>query len=175
MKSEKNIFLIGFMGSGKTTVGKLLAQKMNRPFLDSDHEIERITGQTITELFIEKGESHFRELERAFIHDLKNKKQAFIVSCGGGLPCFHELIDELKNQGEVVFLNASVETLTARLFLQKKNRPLLNQLSDEEFVASIRERLSNRMKVYALANEIIEVDKRTIQSIVEEINLKIEQ
>lgn len=156
LKLEKTVFLIGFMGSGKSTVGKQLAQEFGVSFLDSDAEIEQNTGKTISEIFETKGEVSFRELEQEFIlkTDFTVPK---IVSCGGGLPCFNGLMNVLKEKGTVVFLNVEVKEIIRRLNAEKSKRPLISNVSDLEFEENVRERLQNRMEVYLFADAVVEI------------------
>jgi shikimate kinase len=156
LKLEKTVFLIGFMGSGKSTVGKQLAQEFGVSFLDSDAEIEQNAGKTISEIFETEGEVSFRELEQEFIlkTDFTVPK---IVSCGGGLPCFNGLMNVLKEKGTVVFLNVEVKEIIRRLGAEKSKRPLISAVSDLEFEENVRERLQNRMEVYLFADRVVEI------------------
>lgn len=156
LKLEKTVFLIGFMGSGKSTVGKQLAQEFGVSFLDSDAEIEQNTGKTISEIFESEGEMAFRDLEQEFIlkTDFRVPK---IVSCGGGLPCFNGLMNVLKEKGTVVFLNVEENEIIRRLSAEKSKRPLISIVSALEFEENVRERLQNRMAVYQLADRVVEI------------------
>ena len=108
-KTEKKliVFLIGFMGSGKTSLGKALASQLNYQFVDSDQEIERIEGQKVKDIFEKQGEKAFRLLESKFIESIKEYKNV-VISTGGGLPCHNDLIDKLLNYGTVIYLDVSV-------------------------------------------------------------------
>lgn len=162
-----NIFLIGFMGSGKSTIAKQLAVKLQLPFIDSDAWIEEQTGSSVSRIFESEGESVFREWEQRFVSQLDKKSQ--VVSCGGGLPCFNNLMTNLKEQGTVVYLKASVETLVDRLKHERAERPLVASVSDETFLEEITNRLSAREPVYQQAHFTIETEGKTIQEIVDEI------
>ncbi|MDH4471090.1 MAG: shikimate kinase [Fluviicola sp.] len=161
------IILVGFMGSGKSTVGKQLAAKLQLPFIDSDAWIEEQTGSSVSRIFELEGESGFREWEQRFVSQLNKEPQ--VVSCGGGLPCFNDLMVNLKEQGTVVYLKTSVETLVNRLILERADRPLVASVSEETFLEEITNRLSAREPVYQQAHQIIETDGKSIQEIVDEI------
>ena len=131
---NKVVFLIGFMGAGKSTIGKKLAEKLNYDFLDSDLAIENQQGMTVNSIFSGKGESFFRELESLFIEGLKEKKN-MIIATGGGLPCFNNNMDKMKEIGLVIYLKASPQIIFNRI-LNNESRPLLKNLSFEPKYAS---------------------------------------
>lgn len=120
------IFLIGPPGVGKSTLGLQTAEGLNWAFFDTDVEIEGVTQNKITQIFAEKGETRFRELERAvLLNVIENAAENKIVSCGGGLPCAYNQINILKTHGKVIFLSVSVDELKRRLSLDQTRRPLL--------------------------------------------------
>lgn len=160
------VFLIGFMGSGKSTVGKALAKQLQIPLVDSDHWIEEQTGVSISELFEHEGETVFRDWEQQFIERLPETPQ--IVSCGGGLPCFNELMEVMLQKGTVIYLETSELLLFQRLQFGK-SRPLLNSLSDDELTQQIHERLAKRSPIYQQAQHTIRVDGKSLVTLVEEI------
>ena len=118
-----NYYLIGMMGSGKSTVGKLLAKKLETAFLDLDHYIEVKNNKSINDIFKEKGENYFRQLETNALSEIKGSK--IVVACGGGIILNHENRKKISSNGKVVFLKASISSLIKRL-LSNKDRPLLN-------------------------------------------------
>jgi shikimate kinase len=162
-----NIIIIGFMGSGKSTVGKELASKLQRSFVDSDAWIEAQAGASISRIFESEGESVFRKWEQRFVHQLDSS--VGVIACGGGLPCVNDLMTELKQKGTVVYLKATVETLVDRLKSEREDRPLLNMVSDVEFAEEITTRLENREPVYMQADLTIETDRKTTGEIVDEL------
>ncbi|MBI3237480.1 MAG: shikimate kinase [Flavobacteriia bacterium] len=162
-----NIILIGFMGSGKSTVGKALASKLQWSFVDSDAWIEAQVGASVSRIFKSEGESVFRTWEQRFVHQLENTTG--IIACGGGLPCFNDLMTELKQKGIVVYLKASVETLVGRLKSEREDRPLLSLVSDVEFAQEITTRLESREPVYLQAELTVETDGKTTGEIVDEL------
>jgi shikimate kinase len=151
------IFLLGFMGSGKTHCGKEIAKHFSVPFLDLDAAIENAEKKTISELFALKGEAHFREIESAALRTLVQKNQSHtksvdaVVSCGGGTPCFHENMPFMNQHGLTVWINPSVQTLAARLTKEQEHRPLIAGLSANELESFIIHKLRERESFYKQA------------------------
>jgi shikimate kinase len=168
MKERIPIWIIGYMGSGKSTVGQLLADRLGCAFTDSDHQIEQESGRSIPELFAGEGEAAFRKRELQFVEGISPDKQ--VVSCGGGLPCFHNLMERLLSMGRVVYLQASVETLTERLLnAGTGGRPLLGDVGHEALPEVVRKGLEARKRVYEQADIVLSVDGKTPEFIVEEL------
>ena len=145
------VFLIGYMGAGKTTLGKAMALSMNVPFVDLDWYIEGRFHKTIREIFAEQGESGFRELERKMLHEV-GEFEDIIVSTGGGTPCFFDNIDYMKRQGKTVFLDVDTEVLFQRLRIATSKRPILRGKSDEELHEFIEKALAQRLPFYEKAS-----------------------
>jgi shikimate kinase len=164
----KNIYLVGFMGSGKSTVGKILAEKLNMNFIDIDKLIEEKEGMKIKDIFEQKGESYFRELERKQIEAIVNQ-EGLVVSTGGGLGANLDNMNLMKKNGDVVWLDVSLNTVLDRL-KNDQDRPLLKQPTEK-----IRQLFEERKNVYRLANIRINADKKTPSQIVEEILTKIKR
>jgi shikimate kinase len=122
MKANKTIFLIGMMGCGKSTLGSLLAKHNDLPFWDIDSAIELKEGCSISQIFAEKGELHFRRLEQQMLDELPGEQQ--IIACGGGLPCFEDNLLRIKQKGLVVYLEVPPRVLFARI-QNELDRPLL--------------------------------------------------
>lgn len=141
------IFLVGFMGCGKTTTGKILAQKLNFSFYDTDTEISAITGKSISEIFKEKGESYFRELEKLIIQNLETVNNC-VIACGGGLPCHNNLINKINLQGISIYLKLSSNRLFERLINEIDSRPLLQGKSNKELQKFISDTLNEREFFY---------------------------
>ena len=112
------IFLIGFMGSGKTHWGRLLSEKLGVRFFDLDEEIVEQAGKPITEIFATTGEEHFRMLEKDILRHISDKHESFIMACGGGTPCYFNNIEFMNQAGTSVWINTPVETLFSRLVNQ---------------------------------------------------------
>lgn len=152
------IFLIGYMGAGKTTFGKALAKELNLPFIDLDWRIEGRFHKTVSDVFAERGEEGFRELERQMLHEVAEIEDV-IISTGGGTPCFFDNMDFMCSQGETVFLDASHEVLFRRLKVAKQSRPLLWDKSDEELMDFIKNAINKRMKWYSRAKYVVGADE----------------
>ena len=160
-----NIVLIGFMGSGKTTVGKILKRKLQLDLIDMDKRIEEKEGQKIKEIFAEKGESYFRELETSFLKELIGVKNS-IISTGGGIVLKAENVNYLKEIGKVIYLYADAEQILINL-KHDKNRPLLQVDNYEE---KVRQMLEEREDYYLNAADIIlQTNNKDLDSIAKEI------
>lgn len=145
------------MGAGKTTVGKDLAKQLGVTFYDLDWYIENRMRKKVSEIFAERGEEGFRQIERNMLHEVAEFEDV-VISCGGGTPCFFDNMDYLNQQGDVVYLKAAPETLFQHLKMGKGVRPLLQGKSDEELIVFIREQLQKREEYYMKANHIVEIN-----------------
>lgn len=150
------IILIGYMGSGKTTVGKVLSRELNLPFYDLDWYIENRMHKSIHQIFEEKGEEGFRRIERNLLHEVAEFENV-IISCGGGTPCFFDNIGYINQQGESVYLKCRADVLSAHLRMGKTIRPLLLSKTNEEVELFINEQLAQRESFYSQAKHIIDV------------------
>lgn len=164
-KLHDNLFLVGLMGAGKTTVGRALARKLNKRFIDSDHEIEARTGASIPLIFEIEGEEGFRQREAEVIHDLTSQS-GIVLATGGGAILREENRACLKERGTVIFLRASIDSILQRTS-HDKNRPLLQ-------TANPRERLEEltrlREPLYReVADIIVETGRPNIPSLVQSI------
>ena len=146
----KRVYLIGYMGSGKTTLGKAFAQAAHLQFIDLDWYIEERMHKAIKDLFAERGEERFRQVERNMLHEA-GEFENVVIAAGGGTPCFFDNIDYMNRTGDTVFLNASFEALFRRLKVAKSKRPLLSGKTDEELKEVIRNGLAERMAFYGKA------------------------
>ena len=172
------IILIGYMGAGKTTVGKELAKALGVPFYDLDWYIETRMRKTVKQIFDERGEEGFRKLEYNMLHEVAEFEN-IILSCGGGTPCFFDNIDYLNQQGDTVYLKAEPDVLYKHLQMGKGVRPLLLNKTPDEVQSFITEQLAFREPFYAKAKHTIDVNLMdnfekiaiTIQHIREELNL----
>jgi len=149
MAAEK-IFLIGMMGAGKSYWTKKIANWIKSAGYDLDDLIEMTEEKTITEIFEEEGEPHFRKLEAKILRWFKEKKK-FVLATGGGTPCFHENMDWMKKEGVVIWLDESVEVLVERLLAEKAHRPLIANLSATEITNFIQQKLEERHTYYQQA------------------------
>lgn len=160
----KRVILIGFMGSGKSTLGKKIASRLNVPFIDSDKEIETHFNKTIGEIFVENGESHFREIESNFISSLIDKEK-FVLATGGGMPCFGKNMDELNDLGITFYLERSPKELANRLIQAKEHRPLIDGMEYEELVSFIENKLGQREEFYKKAAFVLNREEQTPEAI----------
>lgn len=144
------IFLVGYMGAGKTTLGKALSKELGLPFIDLDWYIEERFHKTIQALFSERGEEKFRELEKQMLREV-GEFENVVISTGGGTPCFFDNMDFMNEKGITVFLNVRPETLFRRLRVAKMQRPLLRGKSDGEIMAFIVDTLEQRRLCYSKA------------------------
>ena len=166
------IFLIGYMGAGKTTLGKAFARAMGLTFVDLDWYIEERYHKTVRQIFEERGEDGFRELEKRMLHET-GEFENVVISVGGGTPCFFGNMDYMNAVGETVFLDVDVKVLFRRLKVAKQQRPLLANKTDEELMAFIVEALQKRLPFYSRAKYVFNgerlEDRRQIQQSVERL------
>ncbi len=160
----KNLILVGFMGTGKTTLGRVLARKLGFQFIDTDNLIEKKAGKTVSRIFEEDGESAFRDMERQAVDEWIPRNGA-VVACGGGLVMGKGMLDKLRLLGVVVCLFASPETILARVS-RNDQRPLLR--SDDP-LERIQKLLRERLPVYMQAGAGILTDNRTEVDIIKSI------
>lgn len=163
------IFLIGFMGCGKTHWGKILSQKLNVPFFDLDEKVIEHEGKSIGEIFEKEGEEYFRLLEKDVLHLLTESHESFVMATGGGTPCFYNNIDYLKKQGTVVWINCSTDCLYNRLIKEKDKRPLLKNIPDAELKSYIIRKYSGRKIFYQQATVILPEETITLENMVNQI------
>ena len=139
----RRIILVGYMGSGKTTVGRALAKELGMQFYDLDWYIESRRRKTVAQIFAERGEDGFREIERNMLHEAAEFED-IVLSCGGGTPCFFDNMEYMNQQGDVIWLKADPEVLYKHLLMGKTERPLLKDKSPEELIQFIKEQLEKR-------------------------------
>ncbi|MCX6333900.1 MAG: shikimate kinase [Bacteroidia bacterium] len=155
MPGKNKIYLIGFMGSGKSTAGKKLATLLGWSFIDIDRKIEENAGKTIPQIFSQDGEEVFRKIESDVLKSIKSQEET-IVSTGGGTPCHGNNMDYMLESGLTIYLKMTPEQLTYRLLESTGNRPLIKNVSDEQLPEFIEKVLSVREKSYNRADIIVE-------------------
>jgi len=160
------IFLIGFMGSGKTHWGTRLAEKLQIPFYDLDAVIVNNEGMDISEIFSSKGEEYFRYMEKQTLEDLVTREEKFVLSAGGGTPCFFNNIKFMKRSGKVLWLNTSLEALNQRLLKEKITRPLLRGITEAGLRTYIIRKLSERKMYYEQADLMVHEETVNLENLV---------
>jgi shikimate kinase len=158
MQTHKHLFLIGFMGCGKTYWGKILAQKSGLPFLDLDELIVQRSGQSISHIFTELGESGFRMLEQAVLKSVQEIPNS-IIATGGGTPCSFDNMDWMNTVGSTIYLKAPPALLAERLRHETQFRPLLAGLQQNDLEGFIGKKLEERELFYQKASVILEQTK----------------
>ncbi len=148
------IYLLGFMGCGKSSLGRRLARKLEYPFLDIDNEVERILGQEIPDIFRTKGETAFREAERQVLHSTATVQKA-VIATGGGTPCYSDNMDFMLENGATVYLKMSPISLAHRLEHARRKRPLIENLKGDKLLSFIKSKLSEREEYYLRSGCII--------------------
>ncbi|MBO5262808.1 MAG: shikimate kinase [Bacteroidaceae bacterium] len=152
------ILLTGYMGAGKTTLGRALAERLGITFIDLDQYIEQRFRKSISQIFAEKGEEGFRDIERRMLHEVADFEDV-IISTGGGTPCFFDNIDFMNSKGITVYLKVPVERLFIRLSIARRQRPLIKDKNDEELRAFIAEQLAKREPHYSKAQYSFVADR----------------
>ncbi len=152
----KRIILIGYMGAGKTTIGRALAKELGLNFYDLDWYIESRRHKKVAQIFAEQGEEGFRQIEHNMLHEVAEFED-IILSCGGGTPCFFDNIDYMNSLAQVVYLRCEPEVLHRHLLMGKVERPLLKGKSPDELIGFIREQLATREPYYNKAQYQLDV------------------
>ncbi len=160
------IFLIGYMGSGKTTVGKPLARELGYRFVDMDHYITDKHGMTVSEIFERHGEEGFREIEKTALREIASGRD-LVIATGGGAPCFHGNMDYMNSLGTTIYLKVSPQGLVKRLEYGKEKRPLLQDKTPEQLLEFIRTALEGREVHYGQAGITVDCDGYSDRQVVE--------
>ena len=155
--NKELVFLIGFMGCGKSTLGRYLARSLGWEFIDLDHYFEEKFRTTIPLFFKEFGEQGFRDAEHSALHDMKDVKKA-VVAAGGGTPCFFDNMDFMNMHGITVYMKLTPEILAKRLAESKTVRPLVHEKKGDELIAYIKEKLASREPFYNKAQIIVDAE-----------------
>jgi shikimate kinase len=152
---DTRIFLIGFMGSGKSTLGAQLARRLEYHFVDMDQLIEDTAEMTIPEIFDEHGEEVFRKWEHDILQELCQREN-MVISTGGGVPCHSGMMDLMNSCGTTIYLQLSPEALLSRLVKSRTERPLIKGKSEAELLEFIRSKLKEREKFYSRASHVVD-------------------
>ena len=151
MKEPDKIFIIGMPGSGKSTIGQLLAEKLGMPFLDLDVIIEIMKGKSITKIFTQDGEDEFRKIEAQAFNSLVVTNEPFVMATGGGTPCFNDHMEKMNTHGKSIFLNTPLEILASRT-IQNNERPLLTDDHQTRLEKLFEERISYYQQAEVIIN-----------------------
>ena len=163
------IFLIGFMGCGKTHWGRLLSQHLHIPFFDLDEKVVEKEGKSINEIFAQHGEEYFRLMEKETLYMLTESHDDFVLACGGGTPCYFNNIDYMKRSGKTVWINCSVNCLHSRLMKEKDHRPLIKDLTSDQLRSYIVKKFGDRRIYYQQAAVILNEDELTLEMLLDKI------
>lgn len=163
------IYLIGFMGSGKTHWGRLLSEKLGILFFDLDEQIVNQAGKPITGIFAEDGEESFRIMEKELLHIISESHESLVMACGGGSPCYFNNIEYMKQAGTVIWINTPLEVLFERLVKEKEKRPLIKSLTDEQLKGFINKKYADRKIYYEQADIKVDEEPVLLDSLIEKI------
>ena len=163
------ITLLGYMGSGKSTVARILGEKLGLPVIDLDDYIALKEELSIPEIFETRGEIYFRKIEYVYLQELLNSEQSFVLALGGGTPCYGNNMDAILEASDSCYLKASLATLTERLTAEKSHRPLIAGLDEEQLTEFIAKHLFERRNFYERAARIINIDAKSPEQIAGEI------
>lgn len=154
------LYLIGFMASGKTSIGKKIAKKLDYKFIDLDDYLEEKYNKTIPDIFKQDGEDKFREMEKDTLHDTFKMKKV-IIACGGGTPCFFDNIEQINKNGFSIYLNRTVDYLVYKLMHAKTIRPLVQNKTEDELKQYIKNTLKHREQYYKKATKTIKIKDKS--------------
>ncbi len=165
------VFLIGYMGCGKSTIGRKLSQRLSLPLVDTDKVIEQREGMAIVDIFAKSGERAFRDMERALLVELIESGESTIVSTGGGLPMWFDNMELMNLSGAVVFLSRSVDNIISRLSQRgREKRPKIRGLNDEELKEFMDNDLAGRLPFYNKASIVLDVEHMCDDEIIDFIS-----
>lgn len=165
MLSQSKIFLIGMPGSGKSSVGRVLATRLAMAFFDLDDEIEVDQSKKISQLFSDEGEDFFRNIEHEILEKITSRNASFVLATGGGTPCFYDGIKQMNAVGKTIFLETSLDNLLLRVS-STSIRPILSN----NYQKTLKELLDNRRECYQQANLILNTDNLGVESIADKIS-----
>jgi len=163
------ISLVGYMGSGKSVVGKALATKLNLEFFDLDQQIQDSAGMTIPELFKQYGEIKFRKLERELLLQTLESRIGFVLALGGGTPVYYDNMKQVNTHSTSFYLRSNLKFLAERLEKEKSKRPLIAHLKDEELPEFIAKHLFERRNFYEQAHHTVDIGSKSVDEITQEI------
>ena len=164
------IVLLGYMASGKSSIGKILSKNLSLRFLDLDDYIVEKENRSIADLFKEKGEIYFRRVEHKYLIEILSKDEDFILSLGGGTPCYGNNMEEINKEETIsVYLQGSIPTISKRLVKDKSKRPLVSFLGDEQITEFVAKHIFERRPFYEQAKMTIKIDGKTKEELTTEL------
>ena len=164
------IVLLGYMASGKSSIGKRIAKSLNISFIDLDDYIIEKENQSIADIFSNKGEIYFRKIEHLYLKEILENEKNFILSLGGGTPCYANNMELIKNsKATSIYLQGNVTTLVERLIKKKAKRPLIASLSNEQIPEFVAKHLFERRAFYELAEMTFKIDQKKKKEVAKEI------
>lgn len=170
------IFLVGYAGSGKSSMGRRLARSLELPFVDTDQRVEQSEGASIADIFYYQGEEYFRRAERCAIEDVVRNEGGSIVATGGGLPVYGDNMEWMTSQGVTIYLKRSAENILSRLTAYgREKRPMFRGKSDEELILFMREQMALREPYYMRADIVVDCSLKSDADAVEYIVKKLKE
>ena len=163
------LVLLGYMASGKSTISKILADNVDINFIDLDDYISEKEGDTIKNIFKNKGEIYFRIQENKYLIELLNNQKSIVLAVGGGTPCYSNNMDLINEKSTSIYLKANLNSLSKRLIQEKSDRPLISDLNNDKLKEFIAKHLFERAPYYERADYTINIDDKSIENIVKEV------
>ena len=166
------IVLLGYMASGKSTIGREISKKLDMKFIDLDDYISKREKRSISEIFKVEGEIYFRKIESLYLGEILNSKDSFILSLGGGTPCYSNNMELILNSdASSIYIKASIKTLVSRLIAEKNKRPLVADLEDDKLIEFVAKHLFERRFFYEQASITVNSENKSIEEIITEIRI----
>ena len=166
------IVLLGYMASGKSTIGREISKKLDMKFIDLDDYISKREKRSISEIFKVEGEIYFRKIESLYLGEILNSKDSFILSLGGGTPCYSNNMELILNSdASSIYIKASIKTLVSRLIAEKNKRPLVADLEDDKLIEFVAKHLFERRFFYEQASITINTEDKSAEEITTEIGI----
>jgi shikimate kinase len=166
------IVLLGYMASGKSTIGREISKKLDMKFIDLDDYISKREKRSISEIFKVEGEIYFRRIESLYLGEILNSKDSFILSLGGGTPCYSNNMELILNSdASSIYIKASIKTLVSRLIAEKNKRPLVADLEDDKLIEFVAKHLFERRFFYEQASITINTEDKSAEEITTEIGI----
>ena len=166
------IVLLGYMASGKSTIGREISKKLDMKFIDLDDYISKREKRSISEIFKVEGEIYFRKIESSYLGEILNSKDSFILSLGGGTPCYSNNMELILNsEASSTYIKADIKTLASRLTAEKNKRPLVADLEDDKLLEFVAKHLFERRFFYEQASITVHTEDKSIEEIITEIRI----